>query len=82
MARNPHYFSQLAHIEIYSPDIDKSIDFFTNVVRLDETGREGNAVYFRAWGDYFHHSLKVTSSEKQGLGHIGWRADSLEALHH
>ena len=79
MARNPHYLSQLAHIEIYSPDIEKSVDFFTNVVGLDETGRDESSVYFRAWGDYFHHTLKITKSDKQGLGHLGWRADSPEA---
>ena len=80
MAKNPHYLSQLAHIEIYSPDIKKSIDFFNNVVGLDETGRDDDSVYFRAWGDYFHHTLKITRSDKQGLGHLGWRADSPEAL--
>lgn len=80
MARNPHYLSQLAHIEILSPDLEKSVDFFTNVVGLDETGRDDHSVYFRAWGDYFHHCLKITRSDKQGLGHLGWRADSAEAL--
>jgi len=80
MARNPHYFSQLAHIEIYATNIEASINFFTDIVGLDETGRDDNSVYFRAWGDYFHHTLKITRSDKQGLGHIGWRADSPEAL--
>ena len=80
MARNPHYFSQLAHIEILSPKIDESIRFFSDIVGLDETGRDEKSVYFRAWGDYFHHTLKITKSDKQGLGHLGWRADSPEAL--
>jgi catechol 2,3-dioxygenase-like lactoylglutathione lyase family enzyme len=36
MARNPHYFSQLAHIEIYATNIEASINFFTDIVGLDE----------------------------------------------
>ena len=68
MARNPHYFSQLAHIEIYATNIEASINFFTDIVGLDETCRDENSVYFRAWRDYFHHTLKITKSDKQGMG--------------
>ena len=80
MARNPHYFSQMAHIEVFSPKLEESVAFFTDIVGLDETGREGNSVYLRAWGDYFHHTLKITQNDKPGMGHLGWRADSPEAL--
>ena len=41
MARNPHYLSQLAHLEIVSPDLDASVRFFTDIAGLDETGRDG-----------------------------------------
>jgi len=80
MAKNPHYFSQMAHIEVLTKDLAKSVEFFRDVVGMDETGREENSVYLRAWGDYFHHTLKLTQSKESGLGHIGWRADSPEAL--
>ena len=63
MAKNPHYLSQLVHIEIYSPDVEKSVHFLRDVVGLDETGRDDTSVYFRAWGDYFHHTLKVTTAK-------------------
>ena len=80
MARNPHYLSQLAHVEVLTKDLDKSVEFFRDIVGMDETGRQEGSVYLRAWGDYFHHTLKLTQSEESGLGHIGWRADSPEAL--
>ena len=80
MAKNPHYLSQMAHIEVLTKDLTKSVEFFRDVVGMDETGREESSVYLRAWGDYFHHTLKLTQSEVSGLGHIGWRADSPEAL--
>ena len=80
MAKNPHFLSQMAHVEVLTKDLSKSVEFFRDIVGMDETGREESSVYLRAWGDYFHHTLKLTQSEKSGLGHIGWRADSAEAL--
>jgi catechol 2,3-dioxygenase len=80
MARNPHFLSQLAHLEIVSPDVDASVRFFREVAGLDETGRDATSVYLRAWGDYFHHSLKITEGPTAALGHLGWRADGPEAL--
>ena len=80
MPRNPHYLSQLAHLEIISPDVDASVRFFTDIAGLDITGRDDSSVYLRAWGEYFHHSLKITKGDTPALGHVGWRADSPEAL--
>ena len=81
MAKNPHYLSQLAHLELFSPKVDETAAFLTDVVGLDETGRdEHGSVYFRAWGDYFQHTLKISPRETPGMGHLGWRADSPEAL--
>ena len=80
MAKNPHYLSQLAHIELYTAQLEETVKFFTDIIGLDVTGQEGDSVYLRAWGDYFHHTLKLTQSEKIGMGHLAWRADSAEAL--
>ena len=80
MAKNPHYLSQLAHIELFSPKVEETIAFLTDVVGLDETGRDDTSVYLRAWGDYFHHTLKITYRETAGMAALGWRADSPEAL--
>ena len=80
MAKNPHYLSQMAHIELLSTNLDETVRFYKEIVGMDETGRDGNSVYLRAWGDYFLYTLKITKSTKKGLGNIGWRADSAEAL--
>ena len=78
MAKNPHYLSQLAYVELLSTNLDETVRFYTDVVGMDETGRDETSVYLRAWGDYFFHTLKITQSDKKGLGGIGWRADSSE----
>jgi catechol 2,3-dioxygenase len=80
MAKNPHYLSQLAYVELLSTNLAETVRFYTDIVGMDETGRDKNSVYLRAWGDYFFHTLKITQSDTKGLGAVGWRADSAEAL--
>jgi catechol 2,3-dioxygenase len=66
--------SQLAHVELITPTPQESLDFWTGVVGLEETTREGGSVYLRGWGDRFHHTLVLTEGAQPGVGHIGWRA--------
>jgi len=74
--------SQLAHVEILTPSPDESLRFFTEVLGLEESGRSGDSVYLRGWGEFFHHSLQVTAADGPGLGHIAWRADGPDQLEH
>jgi catechol 2,3-dioxygenase len=66
--------SQLAHVELITSTPQESVDFWTNVIGLEETTREGQSVYLRGWGDRFHHTLVLTEGAEPGLGHVGWRA--------
>jgi len=72
--------SQLAHVELITQTPQESLDFWTQVVGLEETSREGESVYLRGWGDNFHHTLVLTEGSEPGLGHIGWRATGPEEL--
>jgi len=72
--------AQLAHVEILTPSPDQTVRFFTDILGMFETARSGGSVYLRAWGDYYHHTLKVTEAKHAGLGHVGWRAMSPQAL--
>jgi catechol 2,3-dioxygenase len=77
----PHrLISQLAHVELLSPAPQATVDFFVDVMGLTETGRAGDSVYLRAWGEWFHHSLVITHGAQPALGHIAWRADGSEEL--
>jgi catechol 2,3-dioxygenase len=67
--------SQLAHVELLTPEPERSIAFLTDVVGLRESSRDGRSVYLRCWGDYFHHSVQVTEADSPGLGHAAWRAE-------
>ena len=52
--------AHLAHVEVITPKPEQSAAFFKNVLGLEESGRTGQSVYFRGWGEFFHHSLQLT----------------------
>ena len=72
--------AHLGHVELFTDKFDESLDFFTRVYGLTESGREGDSVYLRAWDDYEFHTLKLTRHHTTGVGHIGYRASSHEAF--
>jgi catechol 2,3-dioxygenase len=72
--------AHVAHVEMLTPRLEESVAFFVNIIGLTETARQGSSVYLRGWDDYEHHTLKLTASDKPGLGHIAWRARSPQAL--
>jgi catechol 2,3-dioxygenase len=75
-----HDIAHLAHAELLTPEPEKSLWFFTDVLGLTENGRSGDSVYLRTWDDYEHHSLKLTAHKTSGLRRTGLRASSPEAL--
>src|SRR6185436_10514455 len=58
---------------LFTPKPEESLAFFTSVVGLHETGRSGDSVYLRGWGDYEWHTLKLTAHTLSGIGHMGLR---------
>ena len=72
--------AQLAHVEIFTPKPDETLWFFKELLALEETEREGQSVYLRAYEDFYHHTLKVTEADEPGLGHASWRSVSPQAL--
>lgn len=72
--------AQLAHVELYTPKLQESVEFFTKLMGLQVTEAVGESVYLRAYEDFYHHTLKLTAGPEAGLGHVAWRASSPEAL--
>ena len=65
--------AHVGHVELLTPKPDASLAFFTSTVDLRESGRSGDSVYLRGWGDYEWHTLKLTAHTTSGLGHMGLR---------
>jgi len=74
--------SQLAHVELLTPDLEASTDFAVNVLGLSVVAEDGNSVYLRCWGDFYGYSLVLTRHDAPGLGHAAWRTDGPEQLDH
>ncbi|WP_410671537.1 VOC family protein [Amycolatopsis sp. cmx-4-68] len=75
-----HEIAHLGHVELFTPEPEKSLDFFVRLLGLTENGSDGNTVYLRTWDDYEHHSLKLTAAKTSGVGRTALRASSEEAL--
>ena len=72
--------SKLAHISVTSPKPQESVDFYDNVLGLEVSGRDGQSVFFRGWGEHYRHSLEVAEGPYAALRLIGWRAEGPEEL--
>jgi len=72
--------AQLAHVELLTTDLERSLWFFRDLIGMEEVARKDGSVYLRAYDERYLTSLKLTPSEVPGLGHAAWRARSPQAL--
>ena len=72
--------AHLSHLEMLTPKPEECLRFFIDVMGLTESGRQGDSVYLRGWDDYEHHTLKLTTAKKPGMGHMAFRTRSPQAL--
>lgn len=72
--------AHLGHVEMYTDQYEKSLEFFVNVYGLTVSGEDEKSAYLRAWDDYEYCSLKLTRHHTTGVGHIAYRASSQKAL--
>ncbi|QBD77027.1 catechol 2,3-dioxygenase [Ktedonosporobacter rubrisoli] len=72
--------AHLGHVELLTPKPAESAWFFKEILGMEETDCQGQSIYLRAWGDYDHCTLKLTEAPQAGLGHVGWRTMSPQAL--
>jgi 2-polyprenyl-6-methoxyphenol hydroxylase-like FAD-dependent oxidoreductase len=72
--------SHFAHVELLTPKLDESVEFFKDVMGLTESGGAGDSIYLRCWGEFYHHSVVLTAAQQPGLGHAAWRTLGAEEL--
>lgn len=80
MARRRHWIEQLAHVELLTPKPEESLAFFRDLLGLEVTAQKGDSVYLRGWGEWFHHTVKLTAAKEAGVGHGAWRTESEQDL--
>ncbi len=72
--------AHLGPVELFTPTGEESLRFFVDVMGMEIEHEEGAATYLRGWGDYQPWSLKLIASDTSGMGVLGLRAWSPEAL--
>src|SRR6478672_11988295 len=70
--------AKLGHVALVTPDLEKSLWFFKELIGLEETETVNGTVYLRAWGDFEHHTLSLAAGEKSYVDHIAWRTKRRE----
>ena len=72
--------AHLGPVEMFTPKAEESLRFFVEVMGMEIEHQDGASVYLRGWGDYQPWSLKLTGADTSGMGVLGLRAWSPEAL--
>lgn len=72
--------AHLGHVELLTPELERSASFFREVIGLHESGRTETSVFLRGWGDYEIHTLELRQSRTSGMGHVAFRVRSAEVL--
>jgi catechol 2,3-dioxygenase len=70
----------IGHVELLTPEPERSTRFFVDALGMEEESRSGQSVFLRGWGEYQRYSVKLTEAAEPGLGHLAIRARSDDAL--
>src|ERR1700737_3630013 len=72
MEREPE-IAKLGHVALTTPDLEKSLWFWRDLIGLHEVERVDGTIYLRAWGEYDHHTLSLKSDDVATVDHVAWR---------
>jgi catechol 2,3 dioxygenase len=64
--------AKIGHAALVTPDLEKSHRFVHDLLGLDEVERRDGTIYYRAWGEFEHHSLSLREGPV-GVDHLAWR---------
>lgn len=72
MEREPE-IAKLGHVALTTPDLDKSLWFWRDLIGLEEVERDGDTIFLRGWGEFEHHSLSLRPGDTATVDHVAWR---------
>jgi catechol 2,3-dioxygenase len=80
---DPDRRRDIAHVgpvELYTPVLDESRDFFVDVLALREVHRDDDSVYLHTWDDYQSWTVRLVRRDAAGIGRTYLRAASPAAV--
>lgn len=62
------------HAQIRVLELDKAVQFYRDVLGLEETGRDGcGRVYLKCWDERDHHSLILRECDRAGIDNLAFK---------
>jgi catechol 2,3-dioxygenase len=71
---------RLSHAEVRVPDLELALAYYTEVVGLIETTRDGDRAFLKGWDEHQHHSLILKSAPTYGLESLGFKVHEASDL--
>ena len=72
--------AHLSAVELFTPDLEATVDFFVRLMALEEVGRQDGVVFLHCWDDYERVTLRVVARDRPGIGRTWLRTTSPQAL--
>ena len=83
VTHDPERRRDIAHvgpIELYTPVLEESRNFFVDLMGLREVHRDDTSVYLHTWDDYQSWTVRLVSRDRAGIGRTYLRAAGPAAL--
>ncbi len=64
---------RLQHVEVRTPDLELCAAYYTEVLGLLETAREGERIFLKCWDEQEHHSVVLRQAPSYGLDHMSFK---------
>ena len=61
------------HMQMKVIDLDESIEFYSNVLGMVQTGRDATRAYFKGWDERDHNSLILRDAGEAGMDFFGFK---------
>jgi catechol 2,3-dioxygenase-like lactoylglutathione lyase family enzyme len=71
---------RLSHVLVYTPDIDRAIEFYTRNLGLRLSDRSDMVAFLHAIHGSDHHILAFAQSSAPGLHHCSWDMSSIDDI--
>lgn len=71
---------RIGRAELRVMDLERSVDYYANIIGLDVVGRDDKRVYLKAWDEWDHHSLILQQADSAGLDHMAFKVEKEDDL--
>ena len=51
--------AHIGPVELFTPKLEATRDFFVNLMAFEEVGRDENSIYLHAWDDYQAWTIRI-----------------------